>query len=88
MSDIVERLNAVASDWPTDAAEYGIIEAAAVIKRLRAELAKAVPADYVVVPREPTEAMMEAGRGVRLSANADANSLFTWHAMIAAGEKP
>ena len=54
MSDIVERLNAVASDWPTDAAEYGIIEAAAVIKRLRAELAKAVPADYVVVPREPT----------------------------------
>ena len=38
MSDLVKRLRAVANDWPTDAATYGVVEAADRIEALeRAE---------------------------------------------------
>lgn len=54
-------------------------------------------AGYVVVPKEPTEAMLDAASRARpyredsgeRDGEVDSNSEMTWHAMIAAaGEKP
>ncbi len=66
--DIVERLQAakdpsvmLPTHPPQSRSDALCAEAAAEITRLRDELAKAVPAGYVVVPKEPTEAMKSAG---------------------------
>jgi hypothetical protein len=43
------------------------------------------PEGWVMVPREPTEAMLEAGHGVRHpSRTVEANTRSTWDAMITA----
>ena len=66
-------------------------EAADTIERLRAELAARVPEGYVVVPVEPTGAMLspivDEMAGNELSYDADEDCLTrVWNAMIAAAE--
>ena len=77
--DIVERLRTYADETEGDDLIY---KAADEIERLRAEVAKfaAIRETHAIVPREPTEAMREAG----WQDYKDVGDI--WTAMIAAAE--